>query len=162
MSRLWNNGRGPTRVGRPRRLSAGAPVRLRRLAALALLALALPVSGCGSLAKLDFIKRRLPPPYVVEGGVLFQFASPSARVVQVAGSWPENDWLRGQAENARYDLGRMEDSDGDGIWTIVVPIEPGRYQYKFRVDDTNWKEDPNNPQRVDDGFGGSNSLLIVD
>jgi len=29
------------------------------------------------------------------------------------------------------------------------------------VDETNWKEDPNNPQKVDDGFGGFNSLLIV-
>ncbi|GJM43917.1 MAG: hypothetical protein DHS20C21_07590 [Gemmatimonadota bacterium] len=134
----------------------------QRYLVLALAAIALPLIGCGSLAKLDFVKRRLPPPYPVDGGVMFQFSSPSARVVQVAGSWPENDWLRGQAENARYDLGRMEDPDGDGVWMLVVPIEPGRYQYKFVVDDTNWKEDPNNPQKVDDGFGGFNSLLIVD
>jgi hypothetical protein len=128
--------------------------------AAALLA-GLTAGGCGSLSRLEFVKRRLPPPSPVPGGILFQFASPSAHVVQVAGSWPENDWLRGQGENARYDLGRMDDPDGDGIWTIVVDLAPGRYQYKFRVDETNWKEDPNNPQKVDDGYGGFNSLLVV-
>ncbi len=142
-----------------RRCSAGIRVVVT-LGALCVLAAL--TTGCGSLAKLDFVKRRLPQPHEVPGGILFQFASPSARVVQVAGSWPENDWLRGQGQTANYDLGRMSDEDGDGVWKIVVELAPGRYQYKFRVDETNWKEDPNNPQRVDDGFGGSNSLLIVD
>lgn len=133
----------------------------RGFALLAAAMVLLSASGCGSMGFLDFVKRRLPPPSPVPGGIKFQFASPSARVVQVAGSWPENDWLRGQGENASYDLGRMDDGDGDGVWTIVVDLAPGRYQYKFRVDETNWKEDPNNPQKVDDGFGGFNSLLIV-
>jgi 1,4-alpha-glucan branching enzyme len=122
-------------------------------------AVALAFSAC---SHLGFVKRRLPPPHPVEGGVLFQFAAPSARVVQLAGSWPENDWLRGQGQTARYDLGRMSDDDQDGIWEMVVDLPPGRYQYKFRIDEINWKEDPNNPQRTDDGFGGFNSLLIVD
>jgi hypothetical protein len=29
------------------------------------------------------------------------------------------------------------------------------------IDRVNWKEDPNNPNRTDDGFGGFNSLLDV-
>lgn len=127
--------------------------------ALGSMVLALAVSACSSM---DFIKRRLPPPHAVDGGIQFQFAAPSARVVQLAGSWPENDWLRGQGQTARFDLGRMSDDNEDGIWEAVVDIPPGRYQYKFRVDEINWKEDPNNPQRTDDGFGGFNSLLIVD
>lgn len=130
---------------------------LVELAAAALFSTTLP--ACGGL---DFVKRRLPPPHAVEGGILFQFESPSARVVQVAGSWPENNWLRGQGETARFDLGRMDDADRDGIWQAVVELPSGRYQYKFRIDEINWKEDPNNPQRTDDGFGGFNSLLIVD
>ncbi len=134
--------------------------RHRRLAGIVLVAAALAAAaGCSSLG---FVKRRLPPPQRVPGGILFQYESPSARVVQLAGSWPENDWLRGQGETARYDIGRMEDPEGDGVWTAVVDIPSGRWQYKFRIDETNWKEDPNNPQKVDDGFGGSNSLLIVD
>ena len=117
------------------------------------------VAGC---AGLDFIKRRLPPPYAVEEGGLFQFEAPSAHRVQLAGSWPENDWLRGQAQTGNYLVGLMADEDGDGIWTITVKINPGRYQYKFVIDENTWKEDPNNPQRVDDGYGGFNSLLVVD
>jgi 1,4-alpha-glucan branching enzyme len=111
---------------------------------------------------LSFVKRRLPPPQTVEEGVLFQFEAPSAHVVQLGGSWPENNWLRGQAESGSYLIGLMTDDDRDGIWTLVVDLAPGRYQYKYRIDEQNWKEDPNNPQRVDDGFGGFNSLLIVD
>ena len=62
---------------------------------LILLAVALTASGCS----LNFIKRRLPPPTRSEDGtVLFRFEAPSARVVQLAGNWPENDWLRGQAQ----------------------------------------------------------------
>ena len=140
-----------------RSTTSRAPVAL--LAALVALAALTLAGGCSSL---DFVKRRLPPPRPVEGGVLFQFESLSARVIQLAGSWPANNWLRGQGETATYDLGRMSDEDGDGVWSIVVDLEPGRYQYKYRVDETNWKEDPNNPQKVDDGFGGFNSLVIVD
>ena len=83
-------------------------------------------------------------------------------VVQVAGNWPENDWLNGQAQTGTFLVGRMDDEDGDGIWERREELPPGRYQYKYVIDENNWKEDPNNPQRVDDGFGGSNSLLIVD
>jgi hypothetical protein len=127
--------------------------------AAAVLACLLLLPGCLSL---HFVKRRLPPPHPVAGGIQFQFEAPSARVVQLAGSWPENNWLRGQAETAAYGIGYMDDDDGDGIWTTVVDLPPGRYQYKFRIDEINWKEDPNNPQKTDDGYGGFNSLLIVD
>ena len=40
-------------------------------------------------------------------------------------------------------------------------LQPGRYQYKFVVDRVNWKEDPNNPQWMDDGYGGHNSVIDV-
>jgi 1,4-alpha-glucan branching enzyme len=123
------------------------------------IALLISLDGC---VGLSFVKRRLPPPYRTPGGVLFQFEAPSAQRVQLAGSWPENDWLRGQAQTGSYLIGLMSDEDHDGIWQIVVDIPPGRHQYKFVIDEKTWKEDPNNPQRVDDGYGGSNSLLVVD
>lgn len=127
--------------------------------ALALAGVAL-ASGCGAL---NFVKRRLPPPAkMADGGMLFRFEAPSAKVVQLAGNWPENNWLGGQAQTGSFLVGEMKDTNGDGIWERLEPLPPGRYQYKFVIDRVNWKPDPNNPQRVDDGFGGFNSLLIVE
>ena len=115
-------------------------------------------AGCS----MNFVKRRLPPPRVNDGGVLFLFEAPSAKVVQLAGNWPENNWLAGQAQTGSFLVGEMKDTNGDGIWERNEPLPPGRYQYKFVIDRVNWKPDPNNPQRVDDGYGGFNSLLIVE
>jgi len=125
----------------------------------AMLALALLVSACTSF---DFIKRRLPPPQQTERGVRFQFYAPSAHVVQLCGSWEENNWCRGQAQTGGFRIGEMQDDDGDGLWELFVKLTPGRYQYKFIVDEQNWKVDPNNPQRTDDGYGGFNSIIIVE
>jgi len=49
----------------------------------------------------------------------------------------------------------------DGSWTIKKALEPGRYAYKFVIDGTNWKEDPNATESVDDGYGGKNSVVVV-
>ena len=133
---------------------------MRRILSLLLLALVvlMAVAGCSTL---NFIKRRLPPPTSGPEGVTFRFEAPSAKVVQVAGDWPENKWLAGQAQTGSFLVGEMRDDDGDGIWTRTEKLPSGRYQYKFVVDRVNWKEDPNNPNRTNDGFGGFNSLLDV-
>jgi len=127
---------------------------------LALLA-ALVAAGPGCAYK-DLIKKRLPPPHRVEGGILFQYEAPAATVVTLAGNWPGNDWGGTSSPAARYDntIGRMGDPDGDGIWTIVVDLAPGRYQYKFVVDINTWVTDPNNPDTATEG-GFTNSLLVV-
>lgn len=137
-----------------------SPLRIAPVLALAsVFVLAAASAGCGALS---FVKRRLPPPARQADGMLFRFEAPSARVVQLAGNWPENNWLGGQAQTGGFLVGEMRDPDGDGIWERLEPLPAGRYQYKFVVDRVNWKPDPNNPQRVDDGFGGFNSLLIVE
>lgn len=46
----------------------------------------------------------------------------------------------------------------DGAWTGSHAFTAGTYQYKFIVDGTMWIPDPNDPDVVDDGFGGHNSL----
>ena len=48
----------------------------------------------------------------------------------------------------------------DGIWRAVLPVGPGRYEYKFVIDDV-WQEDPGNPDTVSDPYGGSNSVLNI-
>ncbi len=49
----------------------------------------------------------------------------------------------------------------DGSWALTRKLEPGRYMYKFVIDGTNWKEDPNAQETADDGYGGKNSVVIV-
>jgi len=120
---------------------------------------ALLLAGCGSL---DLIKKRLPPPHPVNDGILFQYEAPAATVVTLAGSWEGNWWGGTASPSARYDntIGRMEDPDGDGVWTLVQPLDPGRYMYKFVVDNNTWVTDPNNPDTMSEG-GFTNSLLVV-
>jgi hypothetical protein len=46
----------------------------------------------------------------------------------------------------------------DGGWTGSHDFAQGTYQYKFVIDGTQWIADPTNPDTVDDGFGGVNSV----
>lgn len=54
----------------------------------------------------------------------------------------------------------MSDEDENGIYEIRVPLDPGRYEYKFFVDR---KEliDPQNPVKVPNGMGDFNSIIII-
>lgn len=130
-----------------------------RILLLSLAASALLLAGCSGL---DLIKKRLPPPHPVVGGILFQYEAPAATVVTLAGNWDGNWWGGTASPTGRYDntVGRMSDEDGDGVWSLVQPLEPGRYQYKFVVDGNTWITDPNNPDTAGDG-GFTNSLLVV-
>lgn len=47
-----------------------------------------------------------------------------------------------------------------GVWSIVIALEPGIYEYGFLVDGERWMLDPLAPQ-VADGFGGTNSRIAV-
>lgn len=55
----------------------------------------------------------------------------------------------------------MTDNNGDGILEIEIPLDPGRYEYKFFVDG---KEivDPENPVKVPNGLGDFNSVRIIE
>jgi 1,4-alpha-glucan branching enzyme len=119
---------------------------------------------------LNIVKRRLSPPHPVKGGILFQFEAPSAKIVTLSGNFPDNMWS-GTASSSKtfdpnielmYDDGTHGDKvAGDGIWSLVKSLEPGRYQYKFVIDRNTWVKDPNCFETTDDGFGGQNSVLIV-
>lgn len=125
---------------------------------LALVSSAILISSCAAV--LGAIEDRLPPPSEVEEGILLRFNAPSAREVTLAGSF--NNW--GGTETGRYDprIDPMGDPDGDGVWTIVKPLPPGRYEYKFVLDGAvRWEADPTNPETVDDNYGGVNSVLVV-
>ena len=55
----------------------------------------------------------------------------------------------------------MSDEDGDGVYQIQIPLDPGRYEYKYFVDG---KEliDPENPAKVPNGLGDYNSVIIIE
>ena len=112
---------------------------------------------------MNIIKNRLSPPHPISNGILFQYETPSARQVNLAGNFPDNEWLRhGIKIDIMYDDGTNGDKiASDGIWSIGKELTPGRYEYKFVVDRNSWMEDPNALETIDDGYGGKNSVLIV-
>ena len=62
-----------------------------------------------------------------------------------------NDWSRSAHPLAER---------GDGVWETTVPLEPGRYEYKFTADGTETL-DPDNAVSVPNGLGGFNNVLVV-
>jgi hypothetical protein len=46
------------------------------------------------------------------------------------------------------------------LWVGKVDVDPGTFAYKLVVDGQ-WWTDPENPDTIDDGYGGRNSLLTV-
>lgn len=85
-----------------------------------------------------------------EGGIVFSLEAPDAQNVFLAGDF--NNW------NAQ-DLALVQQDSGS--WSLILALNPGSYEYKFIVDG-NWVEDPDNPEKKSDPFGGSNSLVTVD
>jgi hypothetical protein len=80
----------------------------------------------------------------------FVFVAPSASRVNIVGDF--NDW-----DSEASPLQRME----QGVWTITIPLAPGRYQYTFVVDGTSWVADPGAPRTLEDDFGRPNSIITV-
>lgn len=76
--------------------------------------------------------------------------------VHVAGSF--NGWP-GTIDGGGWPL---QHDAGANTWSGSFPIPPGDHQYKLVVNESNWIPDPTNPQTIDDGFGGSNSVLEVE
>lgn len=54
----------------------------------------------------------------------------------------------------------LRDEDGDGLYEIRIPLEPGRYEYKFFVDGEEVL-DPENPDRIPNPFGSFNSVITA-
>lgn len=82
--------------------------------------------------------------------VQFLVEAESAQSVHLAGDF--SDWQPTIS---------LDDSDGDGIWSGRVPLEPGVHEYMFVIDGSEWVPDPNAAGSLDDGFGRQNSLLTV-
>ncbi|MBT8404503.1 MAG: glycoside hydrolase family 13 [Gemmatimonadetes bacterium] len=91
-----------------------------------------------------------PGPAAAQVYVQFMLQAPDARSVAVSGDF--NQWA-GDAV--------MEDADGDGIWSLRIPMEPGLHEYMFVIDGERWITDPLAERYADDGFGNRNAVLAV-
>ncbi len=49
----------------------------------------------------------------------------------------------------------------DGMWEAELQLKPGMYEYNLVVDGQRWISNPNSDSVVPDGFGGTNSVVIV-
>lgn len=82
--------------------------------------------------------------------VHFELTAPEARAVAVAGSF--NGWRADALPMAR---------NAAGVWSVTVPLPLGEHRYQFVVNGERWVADPGAPAQADDGFGGSNSVIVV-
>lgn len=57
---------------------------------------------------------------------------------------------------------RMIRSNHEGRWTARLKLPPGVYQYSFVIDGSTWVPDPGAKTSLADGFGGQNSVIIID
>lgn len=83
--------------------------------------------------------------------VRFDLTAPEAGAVALVGDF--NGWDR-QATPMRR-------AKSPGRWTVSVPLARGRHAYGFVVDGVRWVADPVAPLAPPDGFGGVNSIIVV-
>ena len=81
--------------------------------------------------------------------VEFKLKAPSAKKVTLAGSF--NNWDTKSCSAKK---------DSQGNWSVRLPLKPGRYEYKFFVDNT-WVNDANCNSYVPNAFGTQNSVIEV-
>lgn len=91
-------------------------------------------------------------PHVAPKEASFYYYDPVAREVALLGSF--NDWQTKEGEMVQI---------RPGLWEAVLDVPaPGTHRYKFLIDRSRWIHDLENPLRIEDGFGGFNSLITID
>jgi hypothetical protein len=81
-----------------------------------------------------------------------QFVFDAARAKRIALVGDFNGW----DEHATA----LQREDGSSLWSVTVPLTPGRHVYAFLVDST-WTTDPHAPESRDPDFGVTGSVVIV-
>lgn len=156
-------GGGAARDGRPRRawLFESRVVRTSPLGVLAAAALLIVVSstvttlvarrGAASVpSAMATTAASMAGTAKVDGTVVrFTLQAPTAKQVALVGDF--NGW---DPAATRLEL-------RDGVWSVVIPISPGRHQYGFVVDGSRWSADPAAPQAAESDFGSENSVVYV-
>ena len=82
--------------------------------------------------------------------VLFEFKTPDAGEICLVGEF--NNWDTGAHPMKK---------DKDGTWKTVLPLEPGKYEYRFFIDGR-WENDPKCSFCVPNEFGSQNCIKVVE
>ena len=77
-----------------------------------------------------------PLPALAQEGTVFALAAPGAQQVELVGDF------------SAWKPIPLADPDGDGVWTLVLRLPPGRYEYAFLVDGRWLGQDPNADEYV--------------
>ena len=83
--------------------------------------------------------------------VEFIFVATEASTVSLVGSF--NDWNAAATP--------LRPTGTPGVWSVAVPLTPGRHVYAFVVDGSELMADPTAPQAPDDDFGSPNSVIVI-
>lgn len=138
--------RRPASVSVFRWLVQARPVPLSPLTGLIAVAASVAIL---LLARPARAPRSEPTPRTPIRLVLF---APRAAAVTVVGDF--NDW---DPRSTPLHPSRTR----AGLWTVDVPLAPGRHEYAFLVDGTRWLNDPTAAREAADEFGTPNSVLTV-
>lgn len=85
--------------------------------------------------------------------VVMRFRDANATDVRLAGEF--NDWVPDKGVRS------LIESEGQTrVWTKVLHLHPGSYEYRYVVDGE-WREDPTNPETALSPSGQHNSVLVV-
>ncbi|MCI0554401.1 MAG: S8 family serine peptidase [Anaerolineae bacterium] len=91
-------------------------------------------------------------PHIAPHETTFYYYDPAARKVAVVGSF--NGWQTEDGEMIQI---------RPGLWEGVLDVPArGTHRYKFLIDRSRWINDSENSLRIEDGFGGFNSLITIE
>jgi hypothetical protein len=123
------------------------PLRLAPVAALLVVVIVVGI--------LAVSNRRDAPRVQTQGEhrvpVVFQLNLAEAQTVSVIGTF--NGW-KGKGYELQFDREKK-------VWSLLVPLPEGRYEYAFLVNGEKIIADPDSPFYQEDGFGNQNSILIL-
>jgi AMP-activated protein kinase-like protein len=100
------------------------------------------------------VARREQPALIVSRDtvefVRFVLVDSTARTVSVVGDF--NGWKRDETP--------LNATSKPGVWSVSLPLSPGRHEYAFIVDGKHWVVDPASIASSDE-FGTESSVLLV-
>lgn len=84
---------------------------------------------------------------------VFRYNSGAAAVQNISVVGDFNNWNK-----RAHPMTRLP---SENEWELVLSLKPGRYRYKFLVNNTQWAPDPTADAFESDGFGGQCAVLVV-